>query len=151
MIKLWRIICHLAGPRWSAIKTDFEEKKGWQQWKDDGKGWRRGRKVVGGDWRCQREEGFVMLGGFCFLFNFLPPSLPSWHPLYPMSWVSVTFWTCKANTAEWLELSVKVMCCLSLEELGARRRKGKERVLSVENTSCLTDAYWKIHVWDHKW
>lgn len=155
MIKLWRIICHLAGPWWFAIKTDFAEgEKEWQEWKNDGKGWRRGREEVeakgGGWWRWQREGVVVMQGGFCFLFNFLPHSLPSRHPLHPMSWVSVTFWTCQANTVEWLELSVKVMCCLPLEELRERvgGEGGKKRELQP----------WRIHyvlqinfnVWDRK-
>ena len=122
MIKLWRIICHLAGPWWFAIKTDFAEKRNDRNGKmmekdveEAREAWRRG----GGDWRWQKEGGVVMQGGFCFLFNFLPLSPPFLTPPYPMSWVSVTFWTCQANTVEWLELSVKVMCCLPLEEIGA--------------------------------
>lgn len=117
------------GPMVICYQNGFCRKKEWQGWKDDGKGYRKGREEgveAGGgglgieDGRGRR--GVVMQGGFCFLFNFLPPSLPSWHPPYPMSWVSVTFWTCQANTVEWLELSVKEMCCLPLEELGERQR-----------------------------
>lgn len=109
------------GPVVICYQNGFCGKKEWQEWKDDGKGCRRGKGGVeaGGDWRWQKEGGVVMQGGFCFLFNFLPLSPPFPTPPYPMSWVSVTFWTCQANTVEWLELSVKVMCCLPLEELGA--------------------------------
>lgn len=106
------------GPVVICYQNGFRRRKEWQEWKDDGKGWRRGRGGVEagviedgrrrGELSCR--EDFV----FCLISCPFPP--PFLTTPYPMSWVSVTFWTCQANTVEWLELSVKVMCCLPLEK-----------------------------------
>lgn len=51
------------GPWWFAIKTDFEEKREWQERRDDGKGWRTGREGVeaGVEGGLKMAEG----GGSC--------------------------------------------------------------------------------------
>lgn len=111
------------GPVVICYQSGFRGKKEWQEWKDDRKGWRRGREVEARGIEDGRGRGELSCWeDFVFCLISCPLPLPLWHPLYPMSWVSVTFWTCQANTVEWLELSVKVMCCLPLEELGARWR-----------------------------
>lgn len=114
------------GPVVICYQNGFCGKKEWQEWKDDGKGWRGGREGVeaGGIEDGRRRGELSRREDFVFCLISCPFPLPSWHPPtpHPMSWVSVTFWTCQANTVEWLELSVKVMCCLPLEELGERQR-----------------------------
>lgn len=117
------------------------KKKDWQEWKEDGKGWKRGREVEAGGLKMAEGGGSCHAGKdfvFCLISCPLPP-LPSWHPLYPMSRVSVTFWTCQANTVEWLELSVKVMWCLPLEE--PEKDGQEERVITVENKLRLKGSY----------
>lgn len=109
-------------------------------------------------WNRTRDEGVLLMGGMrskigeegggmsymrhvvFFLISYPVPSLPD-IPLHPMSWVSVTFWTCQANMVEWLELSVKLMCSLLLKELGERNNWNSEEYIQILN----------IRLWDGKW
>lgn len=127
VIKLWRIICHLAGLWWFAIKADFAGAKKKMGMTDTEKWWNRmGRvRVEAG------ERGVVTQQGFCFLFNFSP---------HPMSWVSVTFWTCQANTDEWLELSLNVMCCFPLQTTRYAEEINYEDRSTLGETSTLKAA-----------